>query len=227
MSFFRAALVPVACLAVGALAAGCGADSGTTTVGEPAAIATVHVTTTLTATPTPTPTETPAGTPTDTPTGPATSTTAPAKIASVTPAKPKTTTKEVVEFSTIPFKKKTVTDSSLPKGERTVRTTGVNGTRRLTYRVTFVNGVQTTKHLLREEVAKQPRTQITVVGTKVDEPKQSSGCDPNYSGCVPIASDVDCSGGSGNGPEYVDGPIKVIGNDIYRLDADHDGIACE
>ena len=143
-------------------------------------------------------------------------------------AKPSvTTTKEVVELKVIPFKKKTVTDDSLAKGERTVRTAGVNGTRRLVYRVTYLNGVQTAKRMVRQEVAKEPRSQVTAVGTKVEEPEQSGGCDPNYSGCVPIASDVDCSGGSGNGPEYVDGPIDVIGSDIYRLDADHDGIACE
>lgn len=52
-------------------------------------------------------------------------------------------------------------------------------------------------------------------------------CNSNYSGCVPIASDVDCAGGSGNGPEYVSGPIQVIGSDIYDLDRDNDGIACE
>lgn len=53
-------------------------------------------------------------------------------------------------------------------------------------------------------------------------------CDPNYSGaCVPIASDVDCAGGSGNGPAYVDGPIYVIGRDIYKLDRDGDGVACD
>jgi resuscitation-promoting factor RpfB len=55
----------------------------------------------------------------------------------------------------------------------------------------------------------------------------SSVCDPNYSGCVPVASDVDCAGGGGNGPEYVKGPIRVIGQDIYHLDGDGDGIACE
>ncbi|TQJ35671.1 hypothetical protein [Arthrobacter sp. SLBN-122] len=58
-------------------------------------------------------------------------------------------------------------------------------------------------------------------------PGTNPGCDPNYSGCVPIASDVDCAGGSGNGPAYVRGPIQVIGSDIYGLDADHDGLACE
>lgn len=61
----------------------------------------------------------------------------------------------------------------------------------------------------------------------VSTKQSSSSCDPNYSGCVPIASDVDCAGGSGNGPGYVRGPIKVIGTDIYGLDRDGDGIACQ
>lgn len=54
-----------------------------------------------------------------------------------------------------------------------------------------------------------------------------SSCDPNYSGCVPIASDVDCAGGSGNGPAYVQGPVTIIGRDVYGLDSDGDGIGCE
>ena len=53
-------------------------------------------------------------------------------------------------------------------------------------------------------------------------------CDPNYAkACVPVASDVDCAGGSGNGPEYVSGPVYVVGTDIYGLDRDGDGRACE
>lgn len=55
-----------------------------------------------------------------------------------------------------------------------------------------------------------------------------SNCDSNYSGaCVPIASDVDCAGGSGNGPAYVQGPVTVTGSDIYGLDRDSDGVGCE
>jgi hypothetical protein len=63
----------------------------------------------------------------------------------------------------------------------------------------------------------------------VDAPLEQTGnCDPNYSGaCVPIASDVDCAGGSGNGPAYVQGPVTVIGTDIYELDHNHTGIGCE
>ena len=196
---YRAALAAGSVLAIGVLATGCGPAPSTTEVAEPSVV----VSTEATPTPTPTPKVTP------------------------TTKTPTTTKKTVVELRTIPFKKKTVTDSSMPKGEKTIRTTGVNGTRKLTYQLTYVNGVQTDKDLLRDQVSKEPRSQVTVVGTKVEEP-ESSGCDPNYSGgCVPIASDVDCSGGSGNGPEYVAGPVRVIGSDIYRLDSDGDGVGCE
>ena len=54
-----------------------------------------------------------------------------------------------------------------------------------------------------------------------------SGCHPSYTGaCVPIVSDVDCAGGSGNGPEYV-GRVNVVGPDDYDLDRDGDGVGCE
>jgi endonuclease YncB( thermonuclease family) len=54
-------------------------------------------------------------------------------------------------------------------------------------------------------------------------------CHPSYTGaCLdPSVSDYDCAGGSGNGPGYVHGPIRVVGPDVYRLDGDGDGIACE
>ena len=59
-------------------------------------------------------------------------------------------------------------------------------------------------------------------------PEAPSSCDSNYSGaCVPVARDVDCAGGSGNGPAYVSGPVTVVGNDIYGLDRDGDGVACD
>jgi hypothetical protein len=55
--------------------------------------------------------------------------------------------------------------------------------------------------------------------------KQS--CTPGYRPCIPPGSDVDCAGGSGNGPRYVQGPVYVTGPDIYGLDRDGDGVACE
>jgi hypothetical protein len=108
-----------------------------------------------------------------------------------------------------------------------VRTKGVAGEKALTYQVTLTNGVETSRKFLRTEITKKPVTEVIAIGTK-EELQEESSCDPNYGGgCVPIASDVDCAGGSGNGPAYVRGPVTVIGSDIYDLDRDGDGMACD
>ncbi|HEY3003061.1 MAG TPA: G5 domain-containing protein [Kribbellaceae bacterium] len=135
------------------------------------------------------------------------------------------TTKVVVETRGIPFKRVTVEDPWLDEGTTEVRTVGVRGTKRLTFAVTLVDGRQVRKRLLSAVVVRRPVDQVTAIGTKAAEP--AGDCDPNYSGCVPVASDVDCAGGSGNGPAYVEGPVEVIGSDIYDLDRDNDGIGCE
>lgn len=123
----------------------------------------------------------------------------------------------------IPFPNRTVKDATLAAGTKQVRTPGVAAWASVTYRVTVRNGVEGGRTLVRRVVTRPPVAQVTVVGTKV-----SARCDPNYSGaCVPIASDVDCAGGSGNGPAYVQGPVTVIGTDIYGLDSNNDGIGCE
>jgi hypothetical protein len=53
-------------------------------------------------------------------------------------------------------------------------------------------------------------------------------CHESYVGwCVPVdVEDVDCLGGTGNGPFYV-GRVRVVGPDEYFLDTDFDGIGCE
>ncbi|WP_405434632.1 G5 domain-containing protein [Micromonospora sp. NBC_00617] len=128
----------------------------------------------------------------------------------------------VTERAAIRHGERTVKDASLAEGKRVVRTRGVDGVRTLTYQVTTTDGVQTGKKLVKSAVTKQPVTEVVAVGTK-----KKSNCDPNYSPCVPIASDVDCAGGSGNGPAYVSGVVKVIGDDIYDLDRDNDGYGCD
>jgi outer membrane biosynthesis protein TonB len=59
--------------------------------------------------------------------------------------------------------------------------------------------------------------------------KATSNCHPSYKGvCLKDGiGDYDCAGGSGDGPNYVDGPFRVVGPDEFRLDSNHDGIACE
>ncbi|MFU8876334.1 G5 domain-containing protein [Micromonospora sp. SL4-19] len=138
-------------------------------------------------------------------------------------AAPVVETRTVTETQKIPYQTRTVNDSSLPKGTKKVTTRGTPGVKTLTYQVTLTDGVQTAKKLIRSQVTTAPVTQVVRVGTKT-----AKQCDPNYSGaCVPIASDVDCAGGSGDGPAYVEGPVRVIGTDIYDLDRDGDGIGCD
>jgi hypothetical protein len=57
-------------------------------------------------------------------------------------------------------------------------------------------------------------------------PPPQSDCHPSYDPCVAIVSDVDCAGGSGDGPVYT-GRVNVIGPDEYDLDREGDGVGCE
>ena len=64
-----------------------------------------------------------------------------------------------------------------------------------------------------------------VSAARADAPRS---CVPGYSVCLnPKVSDYDCAGGFGDGPRYVDGPIRVTGSDPFFLDFDGNGIGCE
>lgn len=99
---------------------------------------------------------------------------------------------------------------------------GEAGVEERVYRVRKVDGEVVRRTLVRRVVVTPPRPRVIAVGTR-----RQSSCDPNYSGCVPISSDVDCAGGQGNGPAYLDTAVRVTGSDIYDLDRDGDGWACE
>ena len=85
-----------------------------------------------------------------------------------------------------------------------------------------------------------PDSRITLVVAKAPPPPPSTAppppttvpsrnCDPSYpDACLdPTAVDYDCAGGSGNGPKYVSGPIRVRAPDPFDLDRDGDGWGCE
>ena len=69
---------------------------------------------------------------------------------------------------------------------------------------------------------------LAFAGLATASPAAKKKCHPSYKGaCLdPKASDYDCLGGSGNGPKYT-GLVRVVGPDVFRLDADHDGWGCE
>jgi hypothetical protein len=59
--------------------------------------------------------------------------------------------------------------------------------------------------------------------------RPASNCHPSYQGeCLKVGTgDYDCAGGSGNGPNYVQGTVRVVGPDEFDLDRDGDGWGCE
>jgi resuscitation-promoting factor RpfB len=71
----------------------------------------------------------------------------------------------------------------------------------------------------------RPGREVSLVTAK-PAPQPSSNCTPGYSPCLPPASDYDCLGGTGDGPEYT-GFVRVTGSDPYGLDADGNGYGCE
>jgi hypothetical protein len=86
-----------------------------------------------------------------------------------------------------------------------------------------------------------PATTVSLVVAKTPAPPPSTAppppppttpkqdCDPSYPDvCLdPAVEDYDCAGGSGNGPEYVEGPIRVRPPDPFDLDREGDGWGCE
>ncbi len=148
------------------------------------------------------------------------------------PAPPRMETKVVTEKQTIPFDTQNVDDPTLDKGQTKTNQEGKDGEKTSIYQVTYTDGTETDRKKVSETISTQPVARIIANGTKAPyvAPKAQSNCDPNYSGaCVPnvYPSDVDCAGGSGNGPYYVRGPVYVTGTDRYGLDRDGDGVACE
>ena len=134
------------------------------------------------------------------------------------------TTRDATELVQIPYPTKEVDDATMEEGVRRVLTVGVPGVKTLTYRVTFIGDRQTDKMLVGSVTTKKPVGAVVAVGTRPSETTQRD-CNANYSGCVPVAVDVDCVGG-GNGPAYQRSPVRVVGIDIYHLDLDNDGQAC-
>jgi len=169
--------------------------------------------------------------------------------ASPTPTPVPTTIQTATEEVLVPFEATTTDDPNLDQGVTALVTAGVDGLKVITYRLTVVDGVETAREIVSEIVQTAPVNEVTAIGSKAPAPApapapvaeaapvpaapvplvpQGGGCDPNYAdACVPIASDVDCAGGSGDGPSYVQGPVRIVGSDIYDLDRDGDGIACD
>jgi endonuclease YncB( thermonuclease family) len=73
-----------------------------------------------------------------------------------------------------------------------------------------------------------PNDAVTTLRTAVTNTASASStgvkCDPNYAGCIPVfPPDLDCPDIKRLGLA----PVKVIGQDVHKLDRDGDGIGCD
>ncbi len=98
--------------------------------------------------------------------------------------------------------------------------------------MTYENDAEVSRTRIGTEVLQQPVVEVTTIGTYVArlslrprQPRPATRTIPAHA--FPSRRDVDCAGGSGNGPAYVRGPVYVVGTDIYDLDRDGDGVGCQ
>lgn len=94
------------------------------------------------------------------------------------PAAPLIVTRIKVKTVSIAFKTERRENPNILKGETKVVQQGVNGSKEITYKVTYTDGVETSRKKVSEVVVKQPVNKIVAIGTKkevvqVPEPEES------------------------------------------------------
>lgn len=107
-----------------------------------------------------------------------------------------------VEYETIPFETEVKKSKNLTEGTSEVTQSGVNGKKKVTYEVTYVNGKEESRKLIKEKIVKEPITQVVTKGEK----KETSG----ERTIVSKEKVLDCDG-SGHGYyiiTYSDGTVE-------------------
>ncbi|MDE6024986.1 MAG: ubiquitin-like domain-containing protein [Lachnospiraceae bacterium] len=114
----------------------------------------------------------------------------------------------VVEKETIEYETIREEDGSITKGQEQVSVKGENGEKEVTYKVTYVDGVEDSREATDEKVIKEAVNEVVKVGTK----EQSSSGGSGGSGKVEVSRKAfyDCDG-SGHGYyeiTYSDGSVE-------------------
>lgn len=119
--------------------------------------------------------------------------------------------KEETVIESIDYETETQKSSSLPSGETETKQEGINGEKEVTYRVTYVDGAEESREVIRENITKEAVKEIIVKGTK----KSSDSSSNQSSGgkeIVDIRYYDDCDG-SGHGVKvitYSDGSTEEV-----------------
>lgn len=114
----------------------------------------------------------------------------------------------VVETETIEYETSYEDDGSITKGQELVGRSGENGEKEVTYKVTYVDGVEESREATDEKITKEPVNEIVRVGTKEEAPASDASGGSGVSE-VSRKAYYDCNG-SGHGYyeiTYSDGSV--------------------
>lgn len=139
-----------------------------------------------------------------TPTQPAPSANTPIPATS-TPS-PVKETKTITTTEVIPFTSSTIEDASLDQGIKQTSIQGVNGERTHYFEVTYINGTETSRKEVKNEITKTPVDEVVRTGTRAPAPSCPNGtyvntygntvCSPYSSSSIPAGASAQCVDGS-------------------------------
>lgn len=138
------------------------------------------------------------------------------------------TTDEVIEKVAIDYETKKITTNDLYEGQTEVQQEGEKGEKLMTYSVTYVNGEESERKLISEEITKEPVEKIVRVGIKVRSSfKKTSSTPSTYKKVIAMTATAYSAGGytaSGLpaqvGVVAVDPKVIPLGTKVYVETAD-------
>lgn len=162
-------------------------------------------------------------TPTASPTASASASPKPTRKATATPTPTPTPTPvassaEVQEATPIPYAAVSVDDNTIDVGVSAITVAGANGEKVTTYLVQYVDGVEVSRAVAREEITVAAVDEVTAIGSRVPEPApvpEAPAQSAFYQNCDAVRA-------AGAAPLYASDPGYS-----RKLDRDGDGVACE
>lgn len=127
---------------------------------------------------------------------------------------------EVQETTPIPYGAVSVADDTTDVGISTVTVAGVNGEKVTTYLVQYLDDVEVSRAVAREEVTVAPVDEVTAVGSRVPAPAPAPA--PEAPATSAFYQNCDAVRAAGAAPLYAGEPGYS-----RKLDRDGDGVACE